>query len=668
ATACQLAHGQKPRTFWIKRADAQPRNDLCRPNRQATKDFIDRFARGDRYILGNSPTILLGIGFWLSQTQTILSQPTLSPEQRNQLSTDVSLMKQALSIIQQNQATPENLVQLNKLHEQLSSIETQYRTHPANQQPRPPQATFAQQVRPEWRMLPGVKIIIKYTGPNAYDTETITTVVDKQKYRSNLSPAVVSPSLDTFLFNPGGGSVTVTIQLPDGQSITSTPLKNQSDWTKFIGEYAEKSQNRNLFGPDGKAILHGFLDDDGQFKTLAEAEEQWRRVVNVTDRGINLAERFRFLTAYDPVAFLRNREVILKSKSEGEQAGGARFATAYVYLPLSTQTSDFYACPLTGLSARYPAYGYLLMNEVVVERITRYTEPVFCGNSLAAAQEKAIDWLAGQKKSVHAEVSPGTIGPIEQYERGLYLRELAAVQNELAAVEGELTVAGQSRGYEVLGLTRSLQLSSEFRQTADRGTSWLDRALAAEVAPEEAAPTDETEPLVSAETNYLRVAFQGVPALLTVTDPLGRSVGINPLTNLPLSQVPAAIVGGSGSPHTTIFLPEIVKGEYTVVVTPLADGEGTLWTESSIGGSEPEQTVVTKTVQMGSPQVGTVTIDFETEPTVGLDRRLRNHFLSRYRQNPAIWWAGGGLFLLGLMILSLRWRARRHQSDRGQRG
>ncbi|MBI4022721.1 hypothetical protein HY375_00975 [Candidatus Berkelbacteria bacterium] len=99
-------------------------------------------------------------------------------------------------------------------------------------------------------------------------------------------------------------------------------------------------------------------------------------------------------------------------------------------------------------------------------------------------------------------------------------------------------------------------------------SSVLDRVVsvyAAETSEHLTAPT-----LVP--TNYLKVTTSGAAVGILLTDPAGRNVGYNPVDGSTITNVEGATYDGVGGAASTLLMPGIVDGQYTISFLGLGDG------------------------------------------------------------------------------------------------
>ncbi len=136
-------------------------------------------------------------------------------------------------------------------------------------------------------------------------------------------------------------------------------------------------------------------------------------------------------------------------------------------------------------------------------------------------------------------------------------------------------------------------------------------------AQEESTPSEVTVDQIR-ETNYVRVRYQGVPAALSVTDPLGRAVGLNPADGTHFEQLEGATDAGNGTASSELFLPNLAEGEYLVTVTGSEPGDGQVTIETAAGTEQPSLSSATLSLTPAMPQTVTAKVAFAAKRTVSI--------------------------------------------------
>ncbi|MBI4032877.1 hypothetical protein HY374_04180 [Candidatus Berkelbacteria bacterium] len=171
------------------------------------------------------------------------------------------------------------------------------------------------------------------------------------------------------------------------------------------------------------------------------------------------------------------------------------------------------------------------------------------------------------------------------------------------AVQTQLGQAVSGSGFVTLPPTM-VPVVGEDRSGDGAGLQLIDRAMAQEA---------ETLPaLTLVPTNYLKITTNGAPVGILVTDPAGRNVGYNPVDGGTVTNVEGATYEGVGGAESTLTVPGIVDGNYSIAFIPLADGAVTGSIELAIGDQ-----LVTKplslTMASGTTQRETIEVDLTVD-------------------------------------------------------
>lgn len=147
-------------------------------------------------------------------------------------------------------------------------------------------------------------------------------------------------------------------------------------------------------------------------------------------------------------------------------------------------------------------------------------------------------------------------------------------------------------------------------------------------------------------TNYLEIVLEGGPLALLVTDPTGRSAGVNPLDGQVIEQLGEALYQGAKSTANTLLIPGLKRGEYALKLIGLSDSDyhgevrlalnGELVTKELNGTIKKDQ-VVTESIQ----------VDFQTEDESITDSTA---FTQQVVGSDRIWWWVIGLVSVFLLI------------------
>lgn len=217
-----------------------------------------------------------------------------------------------------------------------------------------------------------------------------------------------------------------------------------------------------------------------------------------------------------------------------------------------------------------------------------------------------LDGKSAEKLRHTTDVEKGFQDIVTNWYESRQKAEIARLEARFTAAKGELErarIRSRELGY---GITQFGAVSAPISQTPAGVTiARAQETTAAEITPEQIR-----------ETNYVRVRYQGVPAMLAVTDPLGRAVGLNPIDGTHFVQIDGATDEGNGSDTSELFLPNLSEGEYLVTVTGSEAGNGKVTIETSAGTNAPQQSSYDLALTSGESQTLTAAVAFAAQRTV----------------------------------------------------
>lgn len=500
------------------------------------------------------------------------------------------------------------------------------------------------QAVPSWRVIPGAYFTLTTLGADGAS-------LGEEKYDSQASfpsPAIISDRLRAFTKAKieSGAKVELSVEGPfdDSRQELTTEVLASDLYDRYL-----------------KSIFHEVYTINGREYDEEELNQQrsaiyaqlYTSAQTITDKRSDLEEIFAQMSRTDYWLPYRGETVLGVSSSRDSADSHASFdqavsevfggplaflqTSAYVYTDLTTQTPPWRRAEL----CHGTLGGCLIVGEHrFAISFAPFEQVAYLGSDIRGMIEHDyVDSASGETKRVtiadhqayyKSLTDPEGVQPmIEAYYRKLHDERIQAAQDQVAVAsqairesvsqaEILLGMSGLRQWGDAVGISSALEFaltSSESATTfAPESTprSGIESVISQLVTSASAA--DATEGTLR-PTNYLRIRHTGAAANLLLTDPLGRSYGISPLTGELVDQLTGTVYSGAGTGSGELFVPGIVEGVYRFSLKSEAEGDATVSIERAIGVLDPETSSATIHLVANKAAGGEISIELDTKAT-----------------------------------------------------